>query len=109
MVSKGAWKRSVPSSGFRGKILLLAGDAFPSLMVSRRLLLRGYIGPFFCVFGVESQPFLKPRLGVRLDRLNRTLRLAHPAVDAFVRMDHQHVLALVEAVDGTNFHAIHQL
>jgi hypothetical protein len=24
-------------------------------------------------------------------------------------MDHQHVLALVEAIDGANFHAIHKL
>ena len=29
--------------------------------------------------------------------------------DAFVRVDDEHVLALVEAVHGANFHAIHQL
>src|SRR4029077_18772870 len=33
----------------------------------------------------------------------------HPAIDAFVRMDDEHVLALVEAVHGTHFDAVHEL
>ena len=52
---------------------------------------------------------LEPRLRVRLDGVHRAFRLAHPAVDALVGMNDEHVLALVEAVDGTDFHAVREL
>jgi len=39
--------------------------------------------------------------------VDRALRLAHPAIDAFVRVDDEHVLALVEAVHGAHFDAVH--
>ena len=45
-------------------------------------------------------------LGVRKDRLRRTFRNANPTIDAFVRMDDQHVLALVEAIDGAHLDTI---
>ena len=67
------------------------------------------IWPDFRVFRIQRQPFLKPRLGVGLDRVDRAFRLADPAIDAFVRVDDEHVLALVEAVHGANLNAIHQL
>jgi hypothetical protein len=65
------------------------------------------IWPDFRVFRIQRQPFLKPRLGVGLDRVDRALRLAHPAIDAFVRVDDEHVLALVEAVHRAHFDAVH--
>src|SRR5260370_1094890 len=65
------------------------------------------IWPDFRVFRIQQQPFLKPRLGVGLDRVDRALRLAHPAIDALVRVDDEHVLALVEAVHGAHFDAVH--
>ena len=65
------------------------------------------IWPDFRVFRIQRQPFLKPRLGVGLDRVDRALRLAHPAIDALVRVDDEHVLALVEAVHGAHFDAVH--
>jgi hypothetical protein len=65
------------------------------------------IWPDFRVFRIQRQPFLKPRAGVGLDRIDRTFRLAHPAIDAFVRVDDEHVLALVEAVHGADFDAVH--
>jgi len=52
------------------------------------------------------EPFFEAGLGVRLDGVGRTFGFAHPAIDAFVRMDHQHVLALVEAIDGADLNAI---
>src|SRR5947209_15311730 len=64
------------------------------------------IWPDFRVFRIQRQPFLKPRLGVGLDRVDRALRLAHPAIDAFVRVDDEHVFALVEAVHGAHFDAV---
>src|SRR5215472_15001059 len=48
-----------------------------------------------------------PRLGVGPDRVDRAFRHADPAVDAFVRVDDEHVLALVEAVHGAHFDAVH--
>ena len=43
---------------------------------------------------IQRQPFLEPRLGVGLDRVDRAFRLADPAIDAFVRVDDEHVLSL---------------
>jgi hypothetical protein len=53
--------------------------------------------------------FFEARLGVRLDHIDRTFRLANPAIDTLVWMDYQHILALVEAIHGADFHTIHQL
>jgi hypothetical protein len=44
-----------------------------------------------------------------LDRVHRAFRLAHPAIDAFVWVDDEHVLALVEAVHGAHLDAVHGL
>ena len=87
-------------------LLELVGNAFPLLGVGRRSLLGRDIGPRLGVFGVDAQPFLDALLGIRLDRLDRAFRLADPAIDAFVRMDDQHVVTLVEAVHRTDFDAI---
>ena len=44
---------------------------------------------------------------MRLDRVDRAFRHADPAIDAFVRVDDEHVLALVEAVHGAHVDAVH--
>src|SRR6266496_3002405 len=41
-----------------------------------------------------------------IDRVHRTLGDAHRAIDAFVRVDHQHVRPLVEAIDGADIDAV---
>jgi RNA polymerase sigma-32 factor len=81
----------------------------PLLRVGRGRFFDRNIWPDFRVFRIQRQRFLEPQLGVRLDRVDRAFRLADPAIDAFVRVDDEHVLALVEAVHGANLHAIHQL
>ena len=43
------------------------------------------------------------------DRLDRAFRLAQRAIDALVRVDHQEVRALVEAVHRADLHAVHVL
>jgi hypothetical protein len=48
-------------------------------------------------------------LGVRLDRVDWALRLANTTIDAFVRVNHEHVLALIEAVDRTYLDTVHVL
>ena len=67
------------------------------------------IWPDVRVFRIERQPFFKPRLRGRLDRVDRTFRLADPAIDAFVWVDDEHVLAFVETVHRTNLDTIHVL
>jgi hypothetical protein len=79
----------------------------PLLRVGRGRFFDRNIWPDFRVFRIQRQPFLKPRLGVGLDRIDRTFRFAHPAIDAFVRVDDKHVLALVETVHWTHLDAIH--
>src|SRR5690606_1407571 len=44
--------------------------------------------------------------GVRLDGISGALGLANPAVYAFIGVNDEHVLALVEAVDRTDLDAI---
>jgi hypothetical protein len=50
-------------------------------------------GPSFCIVSVELEPVLGPGLGVRFDRLHRTLRLTHLAIDAFIGMNDEHIFA----------------
>src|SRR6185437_9241839 len=91
-----------------GKILLeLAGDSVEFFRIGRGVALDRDVGPHRREFGVQLEPVLEPRFGVGKDRLGRTFRLAYAAVDAFVRVDDEHVLALVEAVHRTHFDAIH--
>ena len=55
---------------------------------------------------VDLQPLLNVRFRIRLNGVNRAFRFADAAVDAFVRMDDEHVLALVEAINRTDLNAI---
>ncbi|GCC47638.1 hypothetical protein chiPu_0031496, partial [Chiloscyllium punctatum] len=66
----------------------------------------GDVRPALGVVAVDLEPLFQARLGVRLDGVGRTFRLAYAAIDAFVRMDDQHVLALVEAIDGADLDAV---
>ncbi|GGA35162.1 hypothetical protein GCM10011499_00560 [Pelagibacterium lentulum] len=44
--------------------------------------------------------------GIGLDGFGGAFRLANAAIDAFVRMDDEHVFAFVEAVDRTDLNAV---
>src|SRR5690606_38975327 len=50
---------------------------------------------------------LQAWLGIGLDRLGRAFGLAHAAIDTFIRMNDEHVIALVEAIYRTNLDTIH--
>src|SRR5690349_9475726 len=82
---RGARQRfgSVALAGVRREEFLeLSVDPVELLGVRGRLLLRGDVGPFVGVFGVELQPFVEAGLGVGLDGIGRTFGLAHAAIDA---------------------------
>jgi len=97
----------VALAGLGREVLVELGlDALELLGVRRRILLGGDVRPFGSIFGVQLEPVLEARLGVGLDRVHRAFRLADPAVDAFVGMNDEHVLAFVEAVDGAHLDAV---
>src|ERR1700683_650816 len=104
-----AW-RVFSVAGARGcgeMLFKFIGHAFPFFGVGGWFLLGRDVWPYFGVLGVEPQPLFGSRLGIGLDRLNRAFRLADAAIDAFVRMNYEHVFALVETIDGAHFHALH--
>ena len=82
--------------------------ALPLLRVSGGIPFDRNIRPSFRIVRVELEPRLRARFGIRLDCLDRAFRLAHAAIDTFVRMDDKHVLTLVETIDGADLHAVHQ-
>ena len=79
----------------------------PFLRVGRGRFFDRDLWPDFRVFRIQRQPFLEPRLGVGFYGVHRTFRHANTAVDAFVRVDHEHVLALVETIYGAHLDAVH--
>jgi hypothetical protein len=99
---------SIPCSGLGRKILEFVGLSIPLLPISWRRLFGYNIRPDFRVFRIQRQPFLKPRFGISLDRVDWAFRLANTAIDAFVRVDDQHVLALVEAIHRAHLDAVHR-
>src|SRR5262249_32056536 len=88
-------------------LLIFAGYALKLLGVGWRFLFGGNIRPLLCKIRVHLEPLLDAGLGIGLDRLDRAFRLANTAIDAFVRMNDQHVLALVETIHGANLDAVH--
>src|SRR6185295_14688000 len=100
----------LPLAGVGREVLgVLVRDFLPVVRVGRRGALAGDVRPFQREFGIQLQPLVGLGIGIRHDRLGRAFRLADPAVDALVRVDDEHVLALVEAVHGADFDAVHVL
>src|SRR5580658_5685429 len=89
--------------------LLLIGFVLPVIGVVRRRALPGDIWPLGRVGSVSFQPGRRLVVAVRDNRLYRALRLAYPAIDAFVGVDNQHVLADIKAIDRTDFDTVHVL
>src|SRR5205085_6048591 len=101
-------ERSVALARIGGEIFVeLAVLALMLVGVRGAVLLAGDVRPFGGVSGVHLQPLLQPVLGVGQDRLGRAFRLADAAIDALAGVDDEHVLALVEAVDGADLDAVH--
>src|SRR5215470_16456988 len=101
---------SISATGRRREVFVeFIGNPLKLLGISRGVFLNRNIWPSLSEFRVEAEPLLQPRLCVGLNCFNRAFRLAYPTVDAFVGMDDEHILALVEAVHRTNFHTVHVL
>jgi hypothetical protein len=79
------------------------------LGVRGRVSLDGNIWPFRRVFGVKLEPAFQPRFRVGLDGVSRAFGFTYAAVDAFIGVDDQHVLAFVETIDRADFNTVHVL
>src|SRR6266516_1809926 len=98
---------SITRARVRRKILEFVRLPLPLLPVGRGRFFDRDIWPDFCVFRIQRKPFLKPWSGIRRYGIDGTFRFANATVDAFVGMDDEHVLALVEAVHGAHGDAVH--
>src|SRR5947207_183051 len=90
-------------------LLEFVGFTFVLVGIGGRGALARDVRPLDRELGVHLEPFFRLAVGVGNDGIGRALGLADAAVDALVGMDHQHVVALVEAVDGADLHAVHVL
>ena len=81
--------------------------SLPLFPVGRGRFFDRNIWPDFRVFCIQRQPFLKPWSGISLNGIDGTFWFANATVDAFVRMDDEHILALVEAIHGAHSDAVH--
>jgi hypothetical protein len=78
------------------------------LGVGWRVALYRDVWPFGGVFSVDLQPLVEARLSIRFNGVGGAFGLANTAVNAFIRMDHQHVFALVKAIHGADFNTVHK-
>src|SRR5438034_947774 len=98
---------SITRAGIWREVLEFVRLPLPLLRVRRGRFFDRNIWPDSCVFRIQRQPFLKPGFAISLDGIDGAFRFANATVDAFVRVDDEHVLALVEAVHGAHFDAVH--
>src|SRR4029077_16206924 len=77
--------------------------------IGGRLALAGDVRPVAGQAAGELQPLLQTLFRIGQDRVGRAFGFTHAAIDAFVWIGEKHVLALVEAIHGANFHAVHVL
>ena len=85
----------------------LIRHTLPSLGIGGGLLLLGDVWPDLRQISIELQQLLQTRFGIGLNRVNWAFRLTNTAVDAFVGMNDEHVLAFVKAIDRADLDAVH--
>src|SRR5579863_4863239 len=100
MPSPSPEREPLAAAGIGGEeLLVLALNRLPLIRVFRIGLLAGDVRPGGGVFSIELQPPLRLGFAIGNDRLHRAFGFAHPAIDALVGMDDEHVLALIETID----------
>jgi hypothetical protein len=98
---------SVALAGVGSEILLeLAGLVFVSICIRESRALGRQVRPFVRLLTVQLKPLLQARLRVGLNGVDRALRLADAAINAFVRVDDEHILAFIETIDRAHLDTI---
>src|SRR3990167_4808982 len=97
-----------PAVALLDQLVELAGAVLPLIGVGQRRLALGDAGPFLGQVGVQLDHVLLVAGHVLLgdDRIHRALGDADGTVDALVGIDGEEILALAEAVDRTDVHAV---
>jgi hypothetical protein len=108
-VAINALPASITNAWVRRKQMNFVRFTLPVLGISRGLTLYRDVRPDLSMLGIDLEPLFESRLSVRLDRINRAFGLADTAIDAFVGVDDEHVLTLIEAVDRTYLDTVHVL
>ena len=80
--------------------------AIASFGLGQRFFLADDNRPHFRVFAVKLNPLLGVRLGVGANCVGWAFRLAYTTVDTFIRVDHEHILAFIEAIHGANLDTV---
>ena len=91
------------------EFLVFVFDAFEVLPIGRRIANLADIRPYACIFGIELKPFFHIGNGIGMDSFGGAFRFADPAIDTFVGMNDEHVLALIEAIHRADLDAVHIL
>jgi hypothetical protein len=65
------------------------------------------VGPFRAVGGVKFQPFFQTAFGIGQNRLGRAFGFAYTAINAFIGVDDEHIVAFIKTVDGANLDTVH--
>jgi hypothetical protein len=74
--------------------------------VGRRFFLTRYIWPRSRVFSIQLKPKGEVGLRIGFDCFCGALWFAHAAINALVRVNDEHIFALVKAIDRAHLHAI---
>jgi hypothetical protein len=91
----------------RAEILLeFSVFVFEGICVAWLFAFPSNIRPFLGIIPVQLQPLLGRAIGVGKNRLYRTFRLTHATIDAFFRMNNEHVFSGIEAIDWANLDTI---
>jgi hypothetical protein len=99
----------IPLAGLFGKILLKLASFFGKVVaVLRRVAFDGDVGPDFGEVGIDLEPLAVAFVfGVGLDGVNWAFGFADTAINALIGMDDEEVFALIEAIYGAHFDAVH--
>ena len=97
---------SALSRGFREVLFELSSLTIALVCLGKRVFLGDDHRPKLGILTIELDPFFGVWFGIRADSVCRALGFAHTAVDAFIGVDDQHVLAFVETIDRANLHAV---
>ena len=92
---------SITCARIRRKQVGLVGLALPILGIRRWLTFDGDVRPDLSMFRIDLEPLFETGLRIRFDCVNRAFRFANAAIDAFIGVNDEHVLALIEAVHRT--------
>src|SRR4029079_6580911 len=93
----------------RREQVCLVSLPLPVFGIRRWLTLYGDVWPDLSISSIDLEPLFEAGVSVRFDRIYLAFQLSHTPIDAFVRVDDEHVLTLIEAVDRTHLDTVHVL